>query len=131
MATFEKSQNLVVGRQICILWQEMRRLSGEKCFFGWKIITLWFLHRWVELGGGEEQVLEKAAVAVDKVEDFFKVLQEQRNNNIQYKTTIQAITTTFALTQGDHQWGLQLTDILIDCGRDSLQARELRGVCLR
>ena len=70
MATFEKSQNLVVGRQICILWQEMRRLSGEKCFFGWKIITLWFLHRWVELGGGEEQVLEKAAVAVDKVEGF-------------------------------------------------------------
>ena len=107
----------------------------ENVFLGENVlpefITLWFPPRWVELGGGEEQVLEKAAVAVDKVEDFFKVLQEQRNNNIQYKTTIQAITTTFALTQGDHQWGLQLTDILIDCGRDSLQARELRGVCLR
>ena len=107
----------------------------ENVFLGENVlpefITLWFPPRWVELGVGEEQVLEKAAVAVDKVEDFFKVLQEQRNNNIQYKTTIQAITTTFALTQGDHQWGLQLTDILIDCGRDSQQARELRGVCLR
>ena len=38
VTTFEKkSQNLVVGRQICILWQEMRRLSGEKCFFGWRM----------------------------------------------------------------------------------------------
>jgi len=54
--------------------------------------------RWVELGGGEEEVLEKAAVAVDK---------------------------------GEHQWGLQLTDILIDSGRESDRARELRGVCLR
>ena len=54
----------------------MRRLSGEKCFFGENVlpefITLWFPHRWVEMGGAEEQVLEKAAVAVDKVEDFFK-----------------------------------------------------------
>ena len=96
-----------------------------------ELITLWFPHRWVELGGGEEKVLEKAAVAVDKVENLFKVLQNLRNNNIQYKTTIHAITTTFVLIQGDHQWGLQLTDILIDCGRDSQQARELRGVCLR
>ena len=84
-----------------------------------------------EYQGGEEKVLEKAAVAVDKVENLFKVLQNLRNNNIQYKTTIHAITTTFVLIQGDHQWGLQLTDILIDCGRDSQQARELRGVCLR
>ena len=96
-----------------------------------KFIMLWFPRRWVELGGGEEQVLEKAALAVDKVEDFFKVLQNLRNNNIQCKTTIQAMATTFVLIQGDHQWGLQLTDILIDCGRDSQQARELRGVCLR
>ena len=35
-----------------------------------EFITLWSPHRWVELGGGEEQVLEKAAVAVDKVEGF-------------------------------------------------------------
>lgn len=54
--------------------------------------------RWVELGGGEEEVLEKAAVAVDK---------------------------------GEHQWGLQLTDILIDSGRESDRAKELRGICLR
>ena len=26
--------------------------------------------RWVELGGGEEEVLEKAAVAVDKVREL-------------------------------------------------------------
>ena len=75
MATFEKSQNIVVGRQICILWQEMRRLSGENLFvenFLPQFITLWFPPRWVELGGGEEQVLEKAALAVDKVEAFLK-----------------------------------------------------------
>ena len=59
----------------------MRRLSGEKCFFGENVlpefITLWFPHRWVEMGGGEEQVLEKAAVAVDKVEDFFSFEEKQ------------------------------------------------------
>ena len=27
--------------------------------------------RWVELGGGEEEVLEKAAVAVDKVRELW------------------------------------------------------------
>ena len=60
----------------------------KNVFFGENVlpefITLWFPHRLVELGGGEEQVLEKAAVAVDKVEDFFQVLQNLRNNNIQY-----------------------------------------------
>ena len=45
-------------------------------FFGENVlpefVILRFPHRWVELGGGEEQVLEKAALAVDKVEAFLK-----------------------------------------------------------
>ena len=38
---------------------------------------------------------------------------------------------TIAIVKGEHQWGLQLTDILIDSGRESDRAKELRGICLR
>ena len=38
---------------------------------------------------------------------------------------------TNEIVKGEHQWGLQLTDILIDSGRESDRAKELRGICLR
>ena len=80
------------------------------------------LLRWVELGGGEEEVLEKAALAVDKVREHW--------NGVWVEYSVVATVVTI-IVKGEHQWGLQLTDILIDSGRESDRAKELRGICLR
>jgi len=40
-------------------------------------------------------------------------------------------TAELAVQQGEFQWGLQLTDCLADCGKDSDRSKELRGICLR
>ena len=36
-----------------------------------------------------------------------------------------------AVEEGKYQWGLQLTDSLLDSGNGSLEVKELRGKCLR